>query len=103
MERLIRRCLRGRPRIGTQSQGRSQGGRGKSPPPKPKKLLEKNGVTSEGSIFSNKFPKIKTKIQFFYRIFIKNFLKISQQLAYFVQMRGELTQGLLNFLKNMLK
>ena len=44
-----------------------------------KKLLQKNGVISEGSIFSNKCSKNKInnknkiRIQFFYRIFIKNF------------------------------
>ena len=42
-------------------QGRSQGKGGNSSP-KPKKLLEKNSVISEGSIFSNKFSqKIKNK------------------------------------------
>ena len=44
-------------------QGRSQGEGGKSPPPKPNKLLWKNGVISEGSIFSNKFYKIKINIK----------------------------------------
>ena len=40
------------------SQGRSQGGgREEIPPRNRKKLLQKNGVISEGSIFSNKFSK----------------------------------------------
>ena len=33
------------------------GGRGKPPPRNRKKVLLKNGVISEGSIFSNKFSK----------------------------------------------
>ena len=85
-------------------QGRSQGEGGNPPPPKPKKLLQKNGVISEATIFSNIFSKkIKNKnkkIQIFYRIFIKNmqnFIKISQQFVFFVQTRKKLTRGLLNF------
>ena len=97
-------------------QGRSQGGKGGKSPPKPKKLLQKTGVISQCSIFSNKFSKNKIKnkiknknkikIQFFNRIIIKdfqNFLKISQQFAFFVQTRKKLTTGQLNFLKNMQK
>ena len=60
------------------------------------------------SIFKKiKIIKIKNKkIQFFYRIFIKqfqNFLKISQQFVFFVQTRQKLTHALLNFYENMLK
>ena len=63
-------------------------------------------LISEFSIFSNKFSKNKfknknkIKIQFFYRIFIKtfqNFLKISQQFAFFVQTLEKLTHGFFEF------
>ena len=53
-------------------QGRSQGERGEIPPPKPKKLLQKNGVISESSIFSNKFSK-KNKKRIKNSIFLQNF------------------------------
>ena len=33
--------------------------RGKPPPPETEKIVVENGVISEGSIFSNKFSKIK--------------------------------------------
>ena len=50
------------PFSGMREQGRSQGGEGgKFAPPKPKKWLQKNGVISEGSIFSNKFQKKNKK------------------------------------------
>ena len=86
---------------------RSKGvARGKGEIPTETEKIVENGVISEGSIFSNKFSinKIKNKnkieIQFFYRIFIKdfqNFLKISQQFAYFVQTSEKLTHGFLKF------
>ena len=59
----------------TVNQGRSQGERGKnSPLPKQKKLLQKNGVISESSIFSNKFSKKnKRKIKIKNSIFLRNF------------------------------
>ena len=48
------------------------GGKGEIPPPaETEKNVVENGVISEGSISSNIFFKIK--IQFFYRILIKNF------------------------------
>ena len=53
---------------------------GSNPPPNRKKMLQKNDVITEVSIFSNKFSQKQIKIQFFYCIFIKdfqNFLKIS--------------------------
>ena len=46
------------------------------------------------------FPK-ELKIQFFYRIFIKNFQNIHKnfQTIFFTQRREKLTQGFYNFLK----
>ena len=67
-------------------QGRSQGERG-TPSTETKKNVVDNGVIFEGTILGYKFSKINIKIQFFYRIFIKNFqnfLKISQQFEFFV-------------------
>ena len=82
-------------------QGRSQG---EGDPPETEPIVVKNSVISEGSIISNKFSKIKIKIQFFYRSFMKNFqnfLEISQPFAFFVQTPRKITS--VNFLKNMLK
>ena len=93
--------------IEVQCVGDYQGKGGKSPP-KPKKLLSKNGVISEDSIFSNKFSKIKIKQlknQFFYRIFIRNFqnfLKISQQFVFPPNAR-KINAWFVIFLKNMPK
>ena len=43
-------------------QGRSQGEGGEIPPPETEEMLQKNGVISESSIFSNKLSeKIKNK------------------------------------------
>ena len=80
---------------------------GNSPPPNRKNCCRKM-VLFPKTIFSNIFQiksKNKIKIQYFYRIFINNFqiyLKISQQLGFFVQTREKSTHGLLNFLKHML-
>ena len=68
-----------------------------------KKLLYKNDVISEVSIFSNKFCKKIEIIQFLHWIFIKNFqnfLKISKTIVFFVQTRENLTHGFEIFLKN---
>ena len=79
-----------------------------SPPPKPKKQLQKNGVISEGSIFSYKFSKKNNKnknnkkYNFSIEFSSKNF-KIFQQFVFFVQTRKKLTHSLLTYLKNMLK
>ena len=84
---------------------RRQGGTRGTSPSKLKKLLEKNGVISEGSIFSNNISQKSLKIHFFYWIFIKNFknfLKISKKIVFFVQTREKLTHGLLNSLEYML-
>ena len=53
-------------------QGRSQGGKGGNSPPKPKKL-QKNGVISESSIFSNKFSIKNKKFKFSKEFLSKNF------------------------------
>ena len=76
------------------TKGVARGGKGEiSPPPKPKKIVVENGVISEGSIFSNRFSKIKIKIQFPIEFSSKIF-KISQHFAFFVQTRKKLTHGL---------
>ena len=86
-------------------QGRSQGDRGKSPA-KPKKMLQKNGVISEGSIFRNRFSKkIKnTNKKSNYSIFLQNFhQKISKSSQIFpticVFHAQKLTDSLLSYLK----
>ena len=83
------------------------GPQGTFPPPTPKskKLLKKNGVISEGSIFATTFLKLAKNSIFllnFYKNFQK-FLNVSQQFVFFVQTAKNEHIGLLNFLKNMLK
>ena len=60
-------------------------------PPKQKNVV-KNGGISKGSIFSNKFSKIKIKYKFNFSIefslkIFHNFLKVSQQFAFSFQTR----------------
>ena len=79
------------------------GGIGEYPPAEARNIVIENGVISEGSIFSNIFSTNNNKIQFFNWIFIKNFqnfLKISQQFAFFVQTAENEHIGLLNSLEN---
>ena len=69
------------------------------PPPEPgKKLSQKHDIISEGSSFSNTFPKID-KNSNFYRIFIK----ISPISCVFRPNARKFTSGFLNILKNRLK
>ena len=50
--------------MGKYTQGRSQGWKGgKFPPTETEKIVCENDFISEGSIFSNKFSKIKIKIK----------------------------------------
>ena len=88
-------------------QERSQGERGEIfPLPEPEKNLKKNGFISEGSIFSNKFSKIKIiKIQFFNGIFIKNvldFLKLSNKFC-FSSIRAKINASFLKFFEKYAK
>ena len=78
--------------------GLARGKGGESLSPRNRKYCcRKMGVFPKALFLGTNFRKNKTnkKIQFFYRIFIKkfqNFVKISQQFGFFVQMRKELTQ-----------
>ena len=76
--------------------GRGDGGRERSRPRNLKKKLEKSDDIFQGSIFSNNLPEILEKSFFSIKFSSKNFrifLKISQKIVFFVQIRENEPQG----------
>ena len=78
---------------------RSQGGNDGNSPTENKKLLKKNDIISEGSIFSNIFSKNSLQVNFYIEFSskISKFLKNSLQIMFCLQTREKETHGFVKF------